>query len=179
MTTNNTALPINPVAAKPLSVRHMIVAAQRLIAPMFALLFLALSLFHASLAVYEFLRPILQGGDLFEGLVKGLHMGVVSLALYELAQTVYEEYEKEDGPGDTIERIRRGIMRFVSTVCIALVLEALIMVIKYSQKDLAGFLYYPVAIIASAAFLLIALGVFTRLTCPQSVRRDDRAAAGA
>jgi hypothetical protein len=38
------------------------------------------------------------------------------------------------------------------------------MVIKYSQQDLAGFLYYPVAIIAAAALLLIALGVYTRLT---------------
>ena len=38
------------------------------------------------------------------------------------------------------------------------------MVIKYSQKDLAGFLYYPVAIIAAAALLLMALGIFTRLS---------------
>jgi len=38
------------------------------------------------------------------------------------------------------------------------------MVIKYSQKDLAGFLYYPVAIIVAAALLLMSLGVFTKLT---------------
>jgi len=179
MTHKNAVLPINPVEGKSLSIRSIIISSQRLIVPMFTLLFLALSLFHASLAVYEFLRPILQNGDIFEGLVKGLHMGVVSLALYELAQTVYEEYEKEEGPTDTIGRIRRGIMRFVSTVCIALVLEALIMVIKYSQKDLAGFLYYPVAIIASASLLLIALGVFTWLTCPQSNRPNGRNAVNA
>lgn len=61
-------------------------------------------------------------------------------------------------------RIRRGIIRFVSVTCTALVLESLIMVIKYSQKDLAGFLYYPVAIIVAAALLLVSLGAFARLT---------------
>ena len=57
---------------------------------------------------------------------------------------------------------RRGLIRFVSVVRTALVLESLIMVIKYNQKDLAGFLYYPVAIITGAALLLIALGVFAK-----------------
>lgn len=38
------------------------------------------------------------------------------------------------------------------------------MTIKYSQLELAGNLYYPVAIISSAAILLIALGIFIYLT---------------
>ena len=38
------------------------------------------------------------------------------------------------------------------------------MVIKYSQLELAGNLYYPVAIIASTALLLTALGLFIYLT---------------
>ena len=137
---------------------------QQIIVPMFAMFFLAFALLFAISAVIEFTRPILDSGDLVEGLVKGLHMGVVALAVYELAQIVYEEYEVSEQLEGTIRRIRRGVSRFASVVFIALVLESLIMVIKYSQKDLAGYLYYPVAIIASAAFLLLALGVFIRLT---------------
>jgi hypothetical protein len=38
------------------------------------------------------------------------------------------------------------------------------MVIKYSQLELAGNLYYPVAIITSTALLLASLGVFLHLT---------------
>jgi hypothetical protein len=38
------------------------------------------------------------------------------------------------------------------------------MVIKYSQLDLAGNLYYPVAIISSTALLLSSLGIFLHLT---------------
>jgi len=56
------------------------------------------------------------------------------------------------------------VTHFVGIVCIALVLEGLLMVIKYSQLELAGNLTYPVAIIASAALLLTALGLFLRFT---------------
>jgi hypothetical protein len=63
------------------------------------------------------------------------------------------------------------VTRFASIVFVALVLESLIMVIKYSQQDLAGFLYYPVAIIASASFLLMSLGVFIKLS--SSVTLED------
>jgi hypothetical protein len=137
---------------------------RRVLVPAFTFFFLAFALLYAGGAMFQFLRPIVDDGDLLEGLVNGLHMGVVALAVHELAQIVYQEYD-ELGPAQRIvARIRRGLIRFVSVVCTALVLEALIMVIKYSQKDLAGFLYYPVAIIASAAVLLMALGVFTRLS---------------
>ena len=137
---------------------------RRLLVPLFTLFFLAFALFYAGAAMVEFLRPIVHDGDLVEGLVKGLHMGVVALAVYELSQIIYQEYDPNEEGANLIIRMRRGIIRFVAVSCTALVLEALIMVIKYSQKDLAGFLLYPVAIVVAAAMLLMALGVFTRLT---------------
>ncbi len=137
---------------------------QRLVVPMLTLIFIAFTLLYAGAAVIAFIQPVINDGDMVEGLVKGLHLGVVALAVYELTQIVYEEYDPVQPQAGRVARIRRGMIRFVSVVCTALVLESLIMVIKYSQKDLAGFLYYPVAIIASSAMLLIALGVFTRLT---------------
>ena len=153
---------------QPLTMHNLMRAVERIIIPMLTLFFLGFTLLYAGAAVIEFWSPILSDGDIIEGLVKGLHMGVVALAVYELAQIVYDEYEADESkcntPDRIVARIRRGLIRFVSVVCTALVLEALIMVIKYSQKDLAGFLFYPVAIIGAAALLLIALGVFTRLT---------------
>lgn len=151
-----------------LSLQQLMLTVRRLIVPMLTLFFVGFTLLYAGAAIIEFWSPILSDGDVGEGLIKGLHMGVVALAVFELAQILYEEYEAgepQDMAHDSmVARIRRGLIRFVSVVCTALVLEALIMVIKYSQKDLAGFLYYPVAIIAAAALLLMSLGVFTRLT---------------
>lgn len=80
-----------------------------------------------------------------DGLIKGLHMGVVALALYELSQIPYEERDKMHRTQEQITRIRRGVARFGSIVFVAPVRESLIMIIKHSQQDLAGFLYYPAA----------------------------------
>jgi ABC-type sulfate transport system permease component len=86
---------------------------------------------------------------------------------------VHQEYEQGGKPQNVMSGIRRGVARFGSVVIVALVLESLIMVIKYSQKDLAGYLYYPAAIICSAALLLTALGLFARLTAlPVRAARD-------
>jgi len=146
------------------ALNRTITALPRIFVPVFALMFFALSVCFMVLALAEFAAPILESGDFMEGLVKGLHTGVVALAVYELAQIVHQEYDHEGKPQNVMARIRRGVARFGSVVIVALVLESLILVIKYSQKDLAGFLYYPAAIIVAAALLLIALAVFARLT---------------
>lgn len=97
-------------------------------------------------------------------MVKAINTLVIALAMYELGLGVGKEYASEEAGGDIFQNMRRTITRFVGTVCIALVLEALIMIIKYSQLDLAGNLYYPVAILLGCAFLLLALGGFLALT---------------
>ena len=145
-------------------VNRTITALPRVFVPLFSLLFFAFAVCLAISALVQFAQPIIADGDFVQGLVKGLHTGVVALAVYELAQIVHQEYDYDNLPQKIMDRIRRGIARFGSVVIVALVLESLIMVIKYSQQDLAGFLYYPAAIIVSAAFLLIALGLFARLT---------------
>jgi hypothetical protein len=160
------------VETKTSLIDWLIVRARHIIVPAFTLFFLGFALLYAGSAMIEFLRPILSDGNIADGLIKGLHMGVVALAVYELAHIVYQEYDVLGPPGEMVLRIRRGLIRFVSVVCTALVLEALIMVIKYSQQDLAGFLYYPVAIIVAAAMLLMALGVFTRLSAGMRAEND-------
>lgn len=156
--------PVRPAEGTLDALNRAITALPRVFVPLFALMFFALSVCFMILALFEFAAPILENGDFMEGLVKGLHTGVVALAVYELAQIVHQEYDHGGKPQNIMARIRRGVARFGSVVIVALVLESLILVIKYSQKDLAGFLFYPAAIIVSAAFLLIALAVFARLT---------------
>jgi hypothetical protein len=143
---------------------RVITGLPRVFVPLFALLFFAFAVCLAVSALVQFAQPIIEDGDFVQGLVKGLHTGVVALAVYELAQIVHQEYDRDNAPQNIMDRIRRGVARFGSVVFVALVLESLIMVIKYSQQDLAGFLYYPAAIIVGAALLLVALGLFVRFT---------------
>lgn len=145
----------------------LVLAAQHVLLPTLALSLLGFALLYALPAVAGLIRPIAQTGALVEGLVKGLHMGVVALAVYELSQIIYQEYGTGNRPEDLVNRIRHGLTRFVSVACAALVLEALIAVIRYSHQGMVGFLLYPLTILISAAALLAALGLFTRLTlCP-------------
>lgn len=167
--TVNSAMDANSMSL----LNRMIVMLPRIFIPVFALLFLGLSVAFAILALMDFVAPIFNGKNLMDGLVEGLHTGVVALAVYELAQIVHQEYEQEGKPQNVMARIRRGVARFGSVVIVALVLESLIMVIKYSQNDLVGYLYYPAAIIVAAALLLTALGLFARLTAlPVRAARD-------
>jgi hypothetical protein len=154
------------IARSPL--KRAISSLSRVFVPTFALLFYSFSVCFALAAVVQFVLPIAENGDFLQGLIKGLHTGVVALAVYELAEIVYEEYDHEGRTRNALARIRRGVARFGAVVIVALVLESLIMVIKYSQENLAGFLFYPAAIIVSAALLLTALGVFAKLTEAQS-----------
>ncbi|WP_294929354.1 hypothetical protein [Sulfurimonas sp.] len=92
-----------------------------------------------------------------------VNTSIIAIAVFELAIVINKEYSNDNGH-NVVHMLRRTLPRFIGTVCVALSLEGLIMVIKYSQLDLAGNLYYPVAIIISAAFLLIALGVFLKFS---------------
>lgn len=107
---------------------------------------------------------ILNGTDIMQIFLSSINTGIIALAVFELALVIHREYSGQEEEQDAVIGLRRTIPRFIGTVCVALSLEGLIMVIKYSQLDLAGNLYYPVAIIASTALLLIALSIFLFLT---------------
>ena len=135
------------------------------VAFVFSVIFHIISLSLITLSFYIFTSGLLsKEHDFITLIIKSINTLVISLAMYELGVGVGKEYTVEDEGENIFQNMRRTITRFVGTVCIALVLESLIMIIKYSQLDLAGNLYYPVAILTSCSFLLIALGLFLKLT---------------
>jgi hypothetical protein len=140
----------------------------------FMLIFFTLAIALSGIAIQSLYQSIFGDISLIEGLLKAINMAVISLATYELGLVVQREYSGKHKSDDIAIVLRRTLPRFVSIVCVALVLEGLIMVIKYSQLDLAGNLYYPVAIITSTALLLMALGIFLRFTEPQQQQSESQ-----
>lgn len=138
---------------------------QRYFAQAFTFVFyiLAASILVSTIAVA--FQQISNGEEITQVIIKVINGSVISIAVFELAMVIGQEYGQE-ADHDVIIMLRRTLPRFIGTVCVALSLEGLIMVIKYSQLDLAGNLYYPVAILVSAALLLMALGVFLKLVPP-------------
>ncbi len=106
-----------------------------------------------------------------QAMINGVNGSIIALAVYELAMVIRSEYSGRSETHDIVTMMRRTLPpRFISTVCVAMSLEGLIMIIKYSQLDLAGGnLVYPVAIIASTALLLATLGVFLKMAPPKEI----------
>lgn len=136
-----------------------------LMAFLFSSLFLLLSLVLVMASVYQFISTVFSDtSDLISVTIKSINILVISLAMYELGVGVGKEYINCESGDNIFFNIRRTITRFVGTVCIAVVLEALIMIIKYSQLDMAGNLFYPVAIMLGGGVLLASLGAFLSMT---------------
>ena len=136
-----------------------------IMALIFSGIFHSLALILITVTVYQFFNSIfLPEGEIINAAVKSINTLVISLAMFELGVGVSKEYGPSNSEENIFFNIRRTITRFVGTVCIALVLEALIMIIKYSQLDLAGNLFYPVGILFGGSVLLSSLGLFLWLT---------------
>ncbi len=135
-------------------------------AKILTLIFLGLAVVIVGSLLIHIAEGIVSKANITEVFLSSINTGIIALAVFELALIINKEYSGPiyDGEKDAVASLRGTLPRFIGTVCVALSLEGLIMVIKYSQLDLAGNLYYPVAIIISTAFLLSALGLFIYLT---------------
>jgi len=140
----------------------------------FAVVFMFMSILLIGLATYQFGHGLATGKELVSVFVQSINTGIIALAIFELGLGISKEYTTAEKEEHTFFTIRRMIARFVGTVCIALVLESLIMIIKYSQLDLAGNLYYPVGILAGSSLILGSMGLFLHLSredCEMTGRR--------
>jgi len=143
----------------------MVKQLKSLMGRLLALTFLSLALLLVGLAAYQLLEGLNEGKEVVNVLIKSINTSIIALAIFELGLGIGKEYGKNTEEEDhTFTVVRRTITRFVGTVCIALVLEGLIMIIKYSQLDLAGNLFYPVGILIGSSVLLAGTGVFLQLT---------------
>lgn len=143
---------------------------RKVFAKVLTLIFLGLAVVIVLSLLFHVVEGIINKADITEVFLRSINTGIIALAVFELALIINKEYSGsiEDVGKDAIASLRGTLPRFIGTVCVALSLEGLIMVIKYSQLDLAGNLYYPVAIIISTALLLSALGLFIYLTDKRS-----------
>jgi len=139
---------------------------RKIFAKLLTLIFLGLALAIIFSLLITIVEGILTRKNIVEVFLSSINTGIIALAVFELSLVIDKEYadHKEMDERDAVASLRRTLPRFIGTVCVALSLEGLIMVIKYSQLDLAGNLYYPVAIITSTALLLSSLGLFIYLT---------------
>ena len=67
---------------------------------------------------------------------------------------------------------RKTITRFLVVISIALSLEGLIGVFEAGNSNISGVLY-PIAIVICAVFVLLAMGIFQRLSVETEIRLQN------
>ncbi len=101
---------------------------------------------------------------------------IVAIAVFDVAKYIFEDEVRRGNEKRSAAEARRSLTKFLSTIVIALFLEALVVVFKTAREDVAQLLY-PTALLIASVLVLVGLGVFQRLsaTVEEKVGEDDEA----
>ncbi|WP_295208465.1 GNAT family acetyltransferase [uncultured Brevundimonas sp.] len=101
---------------------------------------------------------------------------IVAIAVFDVAKYIFEDEVRRGNEKRSAAEARRSLTKFLSTIVIALFLEALVVVFKTAREDVAQLLY-PTALLVASVLVLVGLGVFQRLsaTVEEKVGDDDEA----
>ncbi len=106
----------------------------------------------------------------------GIGYVVVAIAVFDVAKYLFDEEVIRAREMRAASETRRSLTRFISTIAIAVFLEALVTVFRVSQEDVAKLLY-PTLLFVAAILLVVGLGVYQRLSAEveERVGHKDRA----
>jgi hypothetical protein len=118
----------------------------------------------AGLQLWEALQPT---GDAtanirLHAVLQSIAVLTVAVAALELGQTIMEEEVQREAHMSAPTRVRRFLSRFMVVLVVALSIETLVIVFKYSQEA-PEYLPYAASVGVAAAVLLAAWGFFIRL----------------
>jgi hypothetical protein len=94
--------------------------------------------------------------------LEALALVTVALAALELGETILEEQVQREAQMSAPTRARRFLSRFLVVLVVALSIEALVLVFKYSQEEPQN-IPFATMVAFAAAGLIAAWGLFVRL----------------
>ncbi|MEZ5786334.1 MAG: GNAT family acetyltransferase [Xanthobacteraceae bacterium] len=146
----------------------------RIVFSVVAIILFLLGLVLAGDAVVLFVRAAMVGKEMTEPALSGIGYVVVAVATFEIARHLIEE-EVVRGRGRDAADARRSFTRLISTVAVAIFLEALV-VVFHAGKENVPQLIYPSLLLVAATLIVVGLGVYQRLSA--SVEEEDSAREG-
>ncbi len=103
---------------------------------------------------------------------------MVAVATFEIARYLTEEEVVRGREIQLASEARRSLTRLVSTVAVAIFLEALVIVFHVGKENVPQ-LIYPTFLLLAAIVIVVGLGVYQRLSASveEQVERRDLAAS--
>lgn len=123
-------------------------------------------------AVGDFVSDALSREHVGLSALSGIGYVVVSIAVFDVAKYLVEEEVVRGRELRVASEARRSLTRFISTIAIAIFLEALVTVFRVTQQDVDELLY-PTALLIAAILLVLGLGVYQRLSVTVEKRDQD------
>lgn len=105
--------------------------------------------------------------DIFESTI----LLTLALAIFDLVKAIFEEEVLGKNTGQKTYTVHRTMIRFLGSIIVALAIEALMLVFKFSI-DSPEKLMYAVWLILGVAVLLIALAIYVKLSFAAQQNKD-------
>jgi hypothetical protein len=109
--------------------------------------------------------------DVGEALLNAVGYIVIAVAVFDVAKYILEEEVIDPAQMRNAGQARRSITKFISTISIAVFLEALVVVFQTSKGNVALMLY-PTLLLFGGVAMIVGLGIYQRLSA--SAERDVR-----
>ena len=135
----------------------------------FAFATASLTLMAMSLALVGFAAAELYmatAGSLSEfgdALLGAIGYVVIAVAVFDVAKYFIEEEVIRGREMRIASEARRSLTKFISTISIAVFIEALVLVVRVSKQDVDK-MFYPTLLLLTAIIIVVGLGVYQRLS---------------
>jgi hypothetical protein len=149
----------------------------RLVFAVAAILLMLLALVMIGDVIVKIVSTTIAGQGTGLAALSGIGYVVVAIAVFDVAKYLIDEEVVRGREMRAAGETRRSLTRFISTISIAVFLEALVTIFRVTQEDVTN-LGYPTMLLAAAILLVLGLGIYQRLSAEveQQVEHKDRAA---
>ncbi len=103
-----------------------------------------------------------SGEFLNQRLLTAVGYVVIAIAVFDVAKYLLEEEVVRERELRQVGEVRRSLTRFTSTILIAVLLEAIVLIFKVAEDDIS-LTIYPTLLVVAGVAMLIGLGAFQRL----------------
>jgi hypothetical protein len=110
--------------------------------------------------------------DVGRSLLDSVGYTVIAIAVFEVAKYILEEEVIDPTQMRHTGEARRSLTKFLSTITIAVFLEALVAIFQASKAEDISNMLYPTILLFGGVALIVGLGAYQRLSA--SAERDVR-----
>lgn len=146
--------------------RHAILV--RVSQAVFGVLSLFMMILAGGLVVYSVVQ-LFQGfgsADVSNGraLLDSIGYAIIAIAVFEVAKFIFEEEVVSPTELRHAGEARRSLTKFISTIAIAIFLEALMAIFETTKGGRIDLMLYPTLLLFAGVTLIVGLGIFQRLS---------------